>query len=213
MEWVPWIRTSPSKMTKLTPLHKNEEILLLHLTDTFKSPMPWIDTRALILLLMLKSVLWLLEMGVGRPDGMLTRLSLRTITLHSMKNSVLLSLPFFPFVLGCFGGIGSQAGKFLCTLAFLELRQQDVLRERTRLAPLSPSDRSQLHARCFRQASTRILAALAKSTVMRLTGAPSLPSPTYLPHRLCPSNCPGPAPPFFLSLSPPRYASSLSSLP
>ena len=38
---------------------------------------------------MLKSVLWLLEMGIGRPDGMLTRLCLRTIPLHRqrMKNS------------------------------------------------------------------------------------------------------------------------------
>ena len=38
---------------------------------------------------MLKSVLWLLEMGIGRPDGMLTRLFLRTIPFHRqrMKNS------------------------------------------------------------------------------------------------------------------------------
>ena len=128
---------------------------------------------------------------------------------------------FFPFVLGCFGGIGYQAARFLCALAFLELRQHDAIRERAGLAPLSPSDRSQFRARCFRQASTRISAALAKATVMRLTGASSLPSPTYLPHRFCASNCPGPADllprrrqllsssPF----SPPSYASSLSSHP
>ena len=73
----------------LIQLHKNEGILQLPLMDTFKSPILWIDTRALILLLMLKSVLWLLEMGIGRPDGMLTRLCLRTIPLHRqrMKNS------------------------------------------------------------------------------------------------------------------------------
>ena len=87
-------------------------------------------------------------------------------------NYAAVGLAFFPFVLGCFGGIGSQAARFLCTLAFLELRQHDALRERAGLAPLSPSDCSQFHARCFRQASTRTSAALAKATVMRLTGAP-----------------------------------------
>ena len=46
---------------------------------------------------------------------------------------------FFPFVLGCFGGIGYQAARFLCALAFLELRQHDAIRERAGLAPLSPS--------------------------------------------------------------------------
>ena len=56
-------------MTMLIPLHKNEGILLLPLTDTFKSPMLWIDTRALILLLMLKSVLLLLEIGIGLLEG------------------------------------------------------------------------------------------------------------------------------------------------
>ena len=84
-------------------------------------------------------------------------------------------------------GPPSQAARFL---AFLKLRQHDVIRER---AGLAPSDRSQFRARCFRQASTRISAALAKATVLRLTGASSLPSPTYLPHRFCASNCPGPA--------------------
>ena len=168
--------------------------MLLPLMDTFKSPMLWIDTRALISLLMLKSVLWLLEKGFGRPDGMLTRLCLRFVveknTLTRAEdakfrkyttNYAAVGLAFSPFVLGCFGSIGSKAARFLCTLAFLELRQHDALRERAGLAPLSPTDRSQFRARCFRQASTRISAALAKATVMRLTGAPSLPSPTYLP--------------------------------
>ena len=112
-------------------------------------------------------------------------------------NYAAVGLAFFPFVLGCFGGIGSQAARFLCTLAFLELRQHDhdALRERAGLAPLSPSDHSQFRAvsRCFRQASTRISVALAKATNMRLTGAPSLPSPTYVPHQFCASDCPGPA--------------------
>ena len=89
---------------------------------------------------------------------------------------------FFPFVLGCFGGIGSQVARFLCALAFLELRQHAAICERAGLAQLSPSDcGSQFSTRCFRQESTPISAALAKATVMCLTGALSLPSPTYLP--------------------------------
>ena len=74
----------------LITLHKNQGIiLLLPLTDTFKSSMLWINTSALILLLMLRSVLWLLEMRIGKPDGMLTRLCLRTIPLHSLSVHVL----------------------------------------------------------------------------------------------------------------------------
>ena len=136
------------------------------------------------------------EMGIGRPDGMLTRLSLRTIPLHRlrMKNSgsmrpiMLLSVMLFSFIFGCFGGIGSQAARFLCTLAFLELRQHDALSARAGLAPLSRSARSQFSARCSRQSTPRISADSAKAPVMRLAGAPSLPSPTYLPHRFCASD-------------------------
>ena len=87
-------------------------------------------------------------------------------------------------------GPPSQAARFLFALAFLKLRQHDAIRER---AGLAPSDRSQFRARCFRQASTRISAAMAKATVLRLTGTSSLPSPTYLPHHFCASNGPGPA--------------------
>ena len=122
---------------------------------------------------------------------------------------------FFPFVLGCFGGIG------LSSLAFLELRQHDAICERAGLAPLSPSDCSQFRALCFRKASTQISAALANAPVMRLTGASSLPSPAYCPHCFCASYCLGPADLLPLRhqllssspFSPPSYASSLSSLP
>ena len=125
---------------------------------------------------MLYSVLWLLQMGIGRSYGMLTRLCLRTIPLHrqrmkssaSMRAVMLLSgYAFFPFKF-CSGlfwwsqGIGSQAAIFLCALAFLELRQHDAIRECAGLAPLSPSDCSQFCTRCFRQASTRISAAWQK---------------------------------------------------
>ena len=49
-------------------------------------------------------------------------------------NYAAVGLAFFPLLLGCFGGIGSQAPRFLCTLAFLELRQHDALCERAGLA-------------------------------------------------------------------------------
>ena len=45
----------------------------------------------------------------------------------------------------------------------------------------------------YRQSSTRISAALAKATVMRITGTRSLPAPTYLLHVNLARNCPGPA--------------------
>ena len=54
------------------------------------------------------------------------------------------------------------------------------------LAQLYPADSSQFLARCFRQSSIGISAALAKATVLLLTGVPSLPAPTYL--RLPPSS-------------------------
>ena len=88
---------------------------------------------------------------------------------------------FFPFVLGCFSGIGSQAARFLCALAFLELRQHDAIRERAGLAQLSPADRSQFCALCFRQASTRISAAWPKLLLcVVLVLRHSLPPPTFL---------------------------------
>ena len=107
-------------MTMLIPLHRSEGILLLPLTDTLSSPMLWIDTLAQILLLMLKSVLWLLQMGIGRPDGMLTRLCLRTIPLQRqrMKNSANMSavmlLLVMPFSL-----------LFWAVLVVLALRRRD----------------------------------------------------------------------------------------
>ena len=91
-------------MTMLIPLHKNKETLLSLLMDTFKLPMLGINTSSLILLLMLMSVLCLLEMGIGRPDGMLTRLCLRTIPFQKHEiNYAVVGLAFFLIVLGCFG--------------------------------------------------------------------------------------------------------------
>ena len=104
----------------LIQLHKNEGILLLTLMDTFKSPMLRINTSTLILFLMLKSELWLLEMGIGRPNGMLTRLCLRTSnnTLTQAAdekfrkhetNYAAVGLAVFPFVLGALAVLASTA--------------------------------------------------------------------------------------------------------
>ena len=102
-------------------------------------------------------------------------------------------MSFVAFVVGSFGNFGSDAARFLYALAFLELRQNDAMRAKATLPPLSPTDRAQFRARCFRQSTTRISAALAKATVMRLTGAPSLPDPSYLPRADLARNRPGPA--------------------
>ena len=56
-------------------------------------------------------------------------------------NYAAVGLAFFPFVLGCFCRVGSQAAKFLCTLAM----------ERTGSAPLSPSDRSHFCAKAAKR--------------------------------------------------------------
>ena len=100
---------------------------------------------------------------------------------------------FFPFVLGSFGGLGDSAVRFLQALAFCETQQNDDLRAQIGLPPLAPSDRSQFRARCFRYSSARISAALAKATVLRLTGAPTLPAPSYAPAADLAHNSPGPS--------------------
>ena len=56
-----------------------------------------------------------------------------------------------------FGGIGSQASQFLCTLPFLELRQHDAIRELTGLVQLPLSDRSQFLAMFSTGSSHRLL--------------------------------------------------------
>ena len=102
-------------------------------------------------------------------------------------------LAFIPFVLGCFGSIGSQPVSFRYVLAFLELRQHDNIHVCAELALLSSADSSQVRALCFLQNSVRSSAALEKATVIWLSGAPSLPVQSYLQHRYCAWNRPGPA--------------------
>ena len=76
-----------------------------------------------------------------------------------------------------------------CTLAFLELHQHDAIREPAGLAQLSPADRSQFWALCFRQSFTSLL--LWRRLLWWLTGAPSLPVQLYFLHSNCAQNRPG----------------------
>ena len=90
-------------------------------------------------------------MGIGRPDGTLTRLCLRTISLprqrmkisRSMRQIMLLLL--LPFSFCSFTVLAALAPRRrdFCALWFLlnlDGRRHDALR--AGLAPLSPSDRS-----------------------------------------------------------------------
>jgi hypothetical protein len=60
-------------------------------------------------------------------------------------------------------------------LAMLEMRQHEALRSLQGLHPLDASERAQHKANRFRAASARIATVMAKVTIMRLTGTPSLP--------------------------------------
>ena len=181
--------------------------------------------------MLLKSVLWLLEIGIGKALWNADKTVLENHTLTQAEEekflkhennyaAVCLAFPLLSLAV-FFGCIGSQAARFVCTLASLELRQDDALSEHVGLAQLSPSDSFQFGTWCCRQESMLISAALAKATVMCLKEAPSsLSSPTYCPHCFCASYYPGPADllpqhnqllsssPF----SPPSYASSSSSI-
>ena len=134
------------------------------------------------------------------PNGTLTVVDRTVFENYTLKpteedkfkkhenNYAAMGLAIFPFVFGILvvlessEALGSLAARrrFLCTLPFLEFSEHDALRELAGLALLCPDDRSQFRARCFRQTSTQICAALVKATVIHLTWAPSLPAQTYL---------------------------------
>jgi hypothetical protein len=87
-------------------------------------------------------------------------------------------------VRSCFGALGPSAIRYLWVLAMLELQQHEALRHAQGLDPLDDSERAQFPANCYRSSSARVAAAMAKATVMRLTGTPSLPTvpPDPRPH-------------------------------
>ena len=78
------------------------------------------------------------------------------------------------------------------------------------LAPVSPADRSHFRARCFRQISTRISAALTKDTALCISGAPPFPASTYSAHNSYDAGSPGPYTP--TTPSTPFYFPLLSPL-
>ncbi len=82
---------------------------------------------------------------------------------------------FVAFVCSSFGALGPSAIRYLAALATLELRQQEAVRSLQGLDHLDPSERAQYRASCFRSSSARIAASMAKATIMRLAGTPSLP--------------------------------------
>jgi hypothetical protein len=100
---------------------------------------------------------------------------------------------FFPFVGSCFGALGPAAVRYLWSLAWLEQRQNAATRSSQGLDPQTDADRAQFRARCYRYSSARVGAAIAKATVMRLSGAPSLPAPVPVPSAQLARNAPSAA--------------------
>ena len=100
---------------------------------------------------------------------------------------------FVAFVCSCFGALGPSAIRYLWVLAMLELRQHEALRQRQGMDPLDDRERAQFRATCYRSSSARIAAAMAKATVMRLAGTPSLPTIPPVPRQLLAHNIPGPS--------------------
>jgi hypothetical protein len=100
---------------------------------------------------------------------------------------------FVAIVCSCFGALGPSAIRYLSMLAMLELRQHEALRDKQGLDPLDDSERAQYRATCFRSSSARIAAAMAKATVMRLAGTPSIPAIAPVPRQQLAHNQPGAA--------------------
>jgi hypothetical protein len=97
---------------------------------------------------------------------------------------------FVAFVCSSFGALNPSAILYLAALATLELRQNQAARSLQGLDPLDVSERAQYRASCYRSSSARIATAMAKETIMRLAGTPSLPvvapfSRQYLARNIC----------------------------
>jgi hypothetical protein len=95
--------------------------------------------------------------------------------------------------------------------------KHETLRQTHGMDPLDDSERAQFRANCYRSSSFRVAAAMAKATVMRLAGTPSLSTiAPVLRHHLA-HNLPGhsdsrnlrPLPP----VPPARPSPSLSASP
>ena len=120
---------------------------------------------------------------------------------------------FVAFVCSCFGALGPSAIRYLWVLAMLELRQHEALRHAQGLDPLDDSERAQFRANCYRSSSARVAAAMAKATVMRLTGTPSLPTVPPVPRQHLAHNLPGPSDTRSFRRRPPAPPACPSPLP
>ena len=98
---------------------------------------------------------------------------------------------FVAFVCSSFGALGPSAIRYLWALAMLELRQHEALRQKQGLDPLIESERAQYRANCYRSSTARVAAAMAKATVMRLSGTPSIPVIDQVPRQQLAHNLPG----------------------
>jgi hypothetical protein len=90
---------------------------------------------------------------------------------------------FVAFICSSFGALGPSAIRYLAALAMLELRQHQAVRSLQGMDPLDDSEKAQYRASCFRSSSARIAAAMAKATIMRLAGTPSLPGVAPVPRQ------------------------------
>jgi hypothetical protein len=72
-----------------------------------------------------------------------------------------------------------------------ELRQHETLRQTHGMDPLDDSELAQFRANCYLSSSARVADAMAKATVMRLAGTPSLPTIAPIPHYHLGHNLPG----------------------
>ena len=82
---------------------------------------------------------------------------------------------FVAFVCSSFGALGPSAIRYLWALSMLELRQHGRLQSDQGLDPLDDRERAQYNANCYRSSTAQEAAAMAKATIMRLAGTPSLP--------------------------------------
>ena len=111
------------KRAMLIPLHKNEGILLSPMMDTFESPLLWIDTRALILLLVTGDEDWKARWNADKTvleNHTLTQAEDKKFRKHDTSYAAV-DLAFFPFVLGCFAEFAPRRRDFCALWIFWNL--------------------------------------------------------------------------------------------
>ena len=100
---------------------------------------------------------------------------------------------FVAFVCSCFAAFGPSALRYMYSLAALELRQHLEVRQVHGLDPLTDTECSQYKALCLRASTARVASAMAKASIMRICGAPSIPIAVRVPRAHLACNLPHPA--------------------